>query len=155
MPEQGSLEALVQRNEHILYRAALACLGDPEEARDAVQDAFLRLLEKAPALESPEHERAWLLKVTINRCRDRLRYRRRHPTLPLTAYYPAAAPEESAVAQAVSALPPRDRLAVHLFYYHNCSVAEIAALTGAREGTVRSRLSRARHKLRHLLEEAS
>ena len=150
--ERESLEALVRREEDVLYRAALAYLGEPEEAKDVVQDAFLRLLEKAPALEGPEHERAWLLRVTINRCRDRLRFRRRHPTVPLTDWYPAAAPEESAAAEAVSALPPKDRLTIHLFYYQGCSVSEIAALTGAREGAVRTRLSRARQKLRHLLE---
>ena len=155
MPDREDLEGLVLRNENILYRAALACLGDPEEARDAVQDAFLRLLEKAPALESPEHERAWLLKVTINRCKDRLRFWRRHPTAPLTESYPAAGPEEASAAQAVAAPPPKDRLVVHLAYYQGCSVAEVAALTGARAGTVRSRLSRARQKLRHLLEEST
>lgn len=154
MLEREGLEALVRRNENILYRAALACLGDREEAMDAVQDAFLRLLEKSPILESPEHERAWLLKVTINRCRDRLRFRLRHPTVPLTEYYPSADSEENDAARAVAALPPKDRLTIHLFYYQGYSVSEIAVLTGAREGTIRSRLSRARQKLRHLLEES-
>ena len=57
-------ETLVTENENRLYRAALAILGDAHEAEDAVQDAFLRCLEKAPDFESPAHARAWLLRVT-------------------------------------------------------------------------------------------
>ena len=70
-------EALVTDNENRLYRAALAILGDSQEAEDAVQDAFLVFLEKAPAdLDRPD---AWLMRVLVNGCRDRLRaaWRRR------------------------------------------------------------------------------
>ena len=64
-------EALVTQNEDRLYRAALAILGDPQEAEDAVQDAFVRFLEKAPDhLENPS---AWLMRVLVNGCRSRLR----------------------------------------------------------------------------------
>ena len=64
-------ETLVKENEDRLYRAALAILGDAQEAEDAVQDTFLKLLEKAPAeLDSPP---AWLMRVLVNGCRDRLR----------------------------------------------------------------------------------
>ena len=64
-------EALVTDNENRLYRAALAILGDPQEAEDAVQDAFLVFLEKAPA--DLEHPGAWLMRVLVNGCRSRLR----------------------------------------------------------------------------------
>ena len=70
----------------------------------------------------------------------------------LLASYPAHGPEESAVVEAVLALPPRERTAVHLFYYEGYSTQEIAALTGQRPGTVRSHLSRARVRLRGILE---
>ena len=64
-------ETLVKENEDRLYRAALAILGDAQEAEDAVQDTFLKFLEKAPAeLDSPP---AWLMRVLVNGCRDRLR----------------------------------------------------------------------------------
>lgn len=152
MTDPSRLEEIVTRNENTLYRTALACLGDPEEAKDAVQDAFLALLERSPTLESEAHERAWLLRVTVNRCRDRLRFWRRHPVDPLLETYPAATPEEGAVAEAVQALTPKDRLVIHLFYYEGYAVSEIAAFTGLREGSVRSRLSRSRQKLRDVLE---
>ena len=73
MDGPNRLEELVNTYETTLYRAALAILGDAHEAEDAVQDAFLRCLEKAPDFESPAHARAWLLRVTVNGCKSRLR----------------------------------------------------------------------------------
>ena len=145
-------EALVERQGNRLYRAALAVLGDPREAEDAVQDAFVKYLEKQPQFESPDHERAWLLRVTVNGCKTRLRspWRKRH--VPLEDSLPAPAMEERQELEEVMSLPPRDRAAIHLFYYEGCSTKEIARITGEAEGTVRSRLSRARSRLRRLLE---
>ena len=65
----------------------------------------------------------------------------------------APEPEERGVLEAVLALPPLDRAAVHLYYYEGYSTPEIAAMTGQREGTVRSRLTRAREKLRAFLKD--
>lgn len=146
-------EQLVTDNENRLYRAALAILGDPAEAEDAVQDTFLKYLEKQPQLESPGHERAWLMRVTVNGCKTRLRspWHRRH--VPLTEALPAAAPEEQQELEELMALPVKDRLALHLFYYEGYSTGEIARITGEAEGTIRSRLSRARGKLRALMHE--
>ena len=131
MDGPNRLEELVNTYETTLYRAALAILGDAHEAEDAVQDAFLRCLEKAPDFESPAHARAWLLRVTVNGCKSRLRARRRHPWVEL---------------------PARDRAVLHLYYYEGYQTAEIAALTGLREGSVRSRLTRARTRLRQVLK---
>ena len=134
------------------FIAALAILGDAHEAEDAVQDAFLRCLEKAPDFESPAHARAWLLRVTVNGCKSRLRAPWRRRTAPLLDAYPAAAPEEGTLLEAMQALPARDRAVLHLYYYEGYQTAEIAALTGLREGSVRSRLTRARTRLRQVLK---
>lgn len=152
MEHPNRLEALIDTHTDTLYRTALAILGNPAEAEDAVQDTFLRYLETRPQLRDSEHEKAWLLRVIINACRSRLRAAKRHPLTELLASYPAHGPEESAVVEAVLALPPRERTAVHLFYYEGYSTQEIAALTGQRPGTVRSHLSRARVRLRGILE---
>lgn len=142
-------EALVTDNENRLYRAALAILGDPQEAEDAVQDAFLVFLEKAPA--DLEHPGAWLMRVLVNGCRSRLRLAwRRVGPLPDTLLAPA--PEERAELEELFSLPPADRAVIHLFYYEGCSTQEIAHMTGQRPGTVRSRLTRARQRLKKLLE---
>lgn len=142
-------EALITNNENRLYRAALAILGDPQEAEDAVQDAFVKYLEKAPAdLENPG---AWLMRVLVNGCKSRLRLRWRQ-TAPLPDTLPAPSPEERQELEELFVLPPEDRAAIHLFYYEGYSTEEIAQMTGQRPGTVRSRLSRARQKLKKLLE---
>ena len=83
------LETLVDRYGSTLLRAALAILGDPYEAEDAVQDAFLCWLEKRPVFRDEGHQRAWLLTVTANGCKSRLRARKRHPTQELLDVYPA------------------------------------------------------------------
>lgn len=152
MEHPNRLETLIDTHTNTLYRTALAILGNPAEAEDAVQDTFLRYLETRPQLRDSEHEKAWLLRVIINACRSRLRAAKRHPLTEPLASYPAHGPEESAVVEAVLALPPRERTAVHLFYYEGYSTQEIAALTGQRPGTVRSHLSRARVRLRGILE---
>lgn len=152
MTESNRLEAVIRTYENTLYRAALAILGDPHEAEDVVQEAFLRLWEKAPEFESPAHERAWLLKVAVNGCKSRLRSPWHRRTAPLLDSYPAADPEEQAVLEVIQSLPPKDRTVIHLYYYEGYQTAEIAAMTGWREGTVRSRLARARDRLRQLLK---
>ena len=152
MTQSNRLEDVIPAYENTLYRAALAILGDPQDAEDVVQEAFLRLWEKNPEFESPAHQRSWLLKVTVNGCKSRLRAPWRRRTAPLLESYPAADPEEQAVLEVIQSLPPKDRAALHLYYYEGYQTAEIAAMTGWREGTVRSRLARARDKLRELLK---
>ena len=150
--ESNRLETLLFQYENTLYRAALAILGDAHEAEDAVQDAFLRCLEKAPDFESPAHEKAWLLRVTVNGCKSRLRSPWRRRTAPLLDTYPAAGPEEQSLMETIGKLPAKDRTVLHLDYYEGSQTAEIAEMTGWREGTVRSRLTRARAKLGALLK---
>ena len=142
-------ETLVTQHENRLYRAALALLGDPQEAEDAVQDAFVRFLERAPKeLENPG---GWLMRVLMNGCKSRLRLAwRRVGPLPETLSAPG--PEEREELEELFALPPEDRAVIHLHYYEGWSTDEIARMLGQRPGTVRSRLSRARGKLRKLLE---
>jgi len=151
MNHPNRLEALVPQYENTLLRTALAILGDKASAEDAVYETFLRYLEKRPQLADANHEKAWLLRVTINSCRSCLRARKRHPMEELTETYPAASHEESEVWDAVAALSPKERAAVHLFYYEGYSAEEIAALTRQRPGTVRAQLSRARARLKQWL----
>lgn len=148
--DRAKLEGLITENENRLYRAALAILGDPQEAEDAVQDAFVKYLEKAPAeLENPA---AWLMRVLVNGCKSRLRLAWRRVTeLPDTL--PTPSPEEKEELEELWSLPPEERAAIHLFYYEGWSTEEIAAMTGVAPGTVRSRLSRARERLRKLLSD--
>ena len=152
MTHSNRLEELVIKHENTLFRAALAILGDVHGAEDAVQDTFLRYLEKRPDFRDENHERAWLLKVTANLCKSALRAKNRHPTVELLDVYPAPDEDARELVEAVLELPANQRAAVHLFYYEGYSTEEIAAILGQRPGTVRSHLSRARETLRQKLK---
>ena len=144
-------ETLVKENEDRLYRAALAILGDAQEAEDAVQDTFLKFLEKAPAeLDSPP---AWLMRVLVNGCRDRLRAAWRRRSVPLWESLPAPEPEERQELEEIFSLPPADRAVIHLFYYEDYSVAQIGRILKKNESTVRSLLYRARKMLKEYMKE--
>ena len=142
-------EALVTENENRLYRAALSILGDPHEAEDAVQDAFLKYLEKAP--ESLDNPGAWLMRVLVNGCKSRLRLSWRK-VLPLPETLPVPGPEEREELEELFSLPPEDRAVLHLYYYEGWSTEEIARMLRLQPGSIRSRLTPARQKLRRLLE---
>ena len=142
-------ETLVTQNETRLYRAALAILGDPQEAEDAVQDAFVRFLERAP--DNLDNPAAWLMRVLVNGCKSRLRLAWRRVG-PLPEALPTPGPEEREELEELFLLPPEDRAVIHLHYYEGYSTDEIAQMLGQRPGTVRSRLSRARGRLRKLLK---
>lgn len=155
MDHSSRLEELATKYENTLFRAALAILGDVPEAEDAVQDTFVRYLEKRPVFRDAGHERAWLLKVTVNGCKSRLRTQKRHPSAELLDVYPAPDEGSREVLEAVLALPPKQRAAVHLHYYEGYSTNEIAVILGQQPGTVRSHLSRARQALKEQLKGES
>lgn len=149
---QEGVEAALARNGPRILHLAYAYLQDRADAEDVLQDSLVQLMTKAPDFEDEEHEKAWLLRVAANLCKNRLRSPwRRCEDLPED--YPAqGVPEDSlALYQAVNALPVKYREVVHLFYYEDASTAEIAAVLGEKEPNVRKRLSRARTLLRSAL----
>lgn len=129
-------------------------LGDRQQAEDVMQDVFVRLIINQPALEEGR-EKAWLLKVAMNRCRDLWRggwYRRMVLGHPAFELFPApdevgSLADRQTLLEAVHRLRPEFREVVLLFYYQGYSVAEISEMMNVAEGTVSSRLSRARKKL--------
>lgn len=138
-----------------VYRLSYARTGSAADAEDVMQDVFLRLLTKAPRFADDDHAKAWLFKVTINRSRDLFRSPQRH-VLPLEAApdrVEGRDPLPGETLEAVLTLPAKLRTAVHLFYYEELSVEEIAHLLGITPGAVKTRLSRARGRLRQILLE--
>ncbi len=128
-------------------------MGNVSDAEDMVQEALLRAYEKAPEFISEEHEKAWLIRVTVNLCNSRLRSPWRKRREPLLDSYPAPKPEQRELLGHVLSLPPKYRAVIHLFYYEGYPVKDIAELTGQKESTVRSLLTRARQKLKSDLKE--
>lgn len=154
--EPDVLEQTVREHGDSIYRVALQYTRLPADAEDVLQEVLLERFRTGQTFTSPEHERYWLLKVAVNRCRNLLRTKRRRPVLPLDEAAELCAPEDPdyrALYAAVNALPRNQRLAVDLFYYEGYSTAEIARILGTREATVRTWLRRARLSLKETLKE--
>ena len=150
-------EPLALHFQDLIYRLAYSVLQNYADAQDVTQDVLLKLLRSEIRFRDEEHLRAWLVRVTVNRCRDLLRspWRGRRAELPEQISAGTDQTDESiAVLEAVGKLPPKLRLAVHLYYYEQYTTSEIASLTGQSESAVRQQLSRARRRLKELLKEA-
>lgn len=149
--------ALVQRYAPSIYRLAYARTGCQADAEDVMQEVFLRLIKARPFFSGEEQARAWLFRVAANCASDLIRLPWRRRELPLDGLeerLPASdTPESGSVTEAVLSLPARYRIPIHLYYYEDFSVAEIARIIGRSEGTVKSRLFRARNLLRKRLTE--
>lgn len=142
----------VQRYSDTVYRAAVHNCACTADAEDVTQDVFEKLLKYNGSFESAEHLKAWLLRVTINRCRDLTRAARNKDT-ELDENIPAPEPADGSVLDAVRALPEPYRNAVYLHYYEGYTAAEIGRMTGAPANTVLSWLRRARTQLHTMLKE--
>ena len=133
-----------------MFRVALNALGSPHEADDVVQEALLRLLQRAEPFESDAHAKNWLIRVTLNLCKNVFRSPwRKHVPLE-EPYVPAVfdTPEQSELFSAVMALPEKYRTVLYLHYYEEYPVKEIAKLLKISETAVTTRLSRARRLLK-------
>ena len=153
-------DALYTRYASDIIRVSYFYLGDRGKAEDVCHDAFVSLFVNRPALE-PGHEKTWLLKVAMNRCRDIWRsawVRRVISGSPAFEMIPAPDTlgkhmEKAEVLQAVHRLPADFREIFILYYYQGYGISEISGILNLPEGTISSRLSRGRKKLEAILGE--
>lgn len=150
---EDDIEEFVSKYENRLYRTAIAIIGNKADAEDIVQDVFVKVIEKRPIFQSLEHETAWLIRVTANLCKSRLRSSWWKKTVPLLESYPAQTEEQNHLMETILLLPAKYRVVIHLFYYEGYTTKEIAEMTDQKESTVRSLLTRARQKLKSFLKE--
>jgi RNA polymerase sigma-70 factor (ECF subfamily) len=160
---------LVLHYQSMAYNVAYRILSDPDAAADATQDAFVSAFKAMRKFRGGSFK-AWLLRIVTNACYDQLRAKQRRPTssldnLPIEVdhtYYlqdPAEQPDEfverrelNALIQAgISALPPEQRVVLVLSDVQGMSYQEVSEITGVSLGTVKSRLSRGRAKVRDYL----
>ena len=144
-----------------MWAVALRTMRDPEEAADALQEAFISAFRAASSFRAESQVTTWLHRIVVNACLDRIRRRAARPTVPL----PEAGPGEPVVdrdamsdrelklivSEALANLPEEQRLPILLLDVEGYSVAEAARILGIAEGTVKSRCARGRAKLAKLL----
>lgn len=153
------IRRLMESYGDAMLRMCYLSLHDVMLAEDAVQDSFLKAYQKWHTFRGECSEKTWLMRIAVNTCRD---YRRRawmrwndRRVDVERLILPGGTPVDSAddtVIRAVMALPPREKEAVLLRYYQQMKLGEIAQALGIPEGTVTSRLNRARARLRRQLE---
>lgn len=141
--------------ESTLYRVAKSMLGSEADCADAAQNALLRAWEKQHTLRDTAYFKTWLTRILINECRAMLRQRARFVPLEAEIAEGEIAPEGGGeLYEAVMGLDEKYRLPVVLHYIEGFKTAEIAAMLRLPEGTVKTRLRRAREILREELEGA-
>jgi RNA polymerase sigma-70 factor (sigma-E family) len=145
---ERSFESLYADEADAMARLAFLMVGSVDQAEELVHDAFARLYERWDQVDNPG---AYLRTCVVNACKDRLRRRsteRRHPVTD-----PGATEDEvDLLADALAALPVRQRAAIVLRFYEDRSEADIAAVLGVRPATVRSLLHRGLARLREVIE---
>ncbi len=172
--QNGKLSAfnqLVMLHQGLAYNVAYRIMGDTDAAADATQDAFVKAFKSIEQYKGGSFK-SWLMRIVTNTCYDQLRYHKRRPTEALEGeeaeaeYTPhliddAEPPEEMALRhelgemlqQAINLLPPEQRMVLILSDAEGFSYQEIADITASSLGTVKSRLNRARTKLRDILQQ--
>lgn len=156
--EDSAFELLVEQNQEKLLRTCYLYLRDRQLAEDAVQETFLKAYRSLPAFRGDSSEKTWLMRIAVNTCRDLYRSewfrhmdRRVIPEELPESGVPFTCREESLIVE-VMRLPRRLREATLLYYYHGMDEREIAEALGVSRSAVSDRLSRARRKLKELLE---
>lgn len=162
--DRAWLERAMDVHGDAVFRVALSYAPSYQDAQDVTQDVFIKLVGSNKEFEGEEHLRAWLLRATINRCRDLRRsawFRRAElgddALVELSSGLdPAdeaiAALEENAVWTSLHHLPPKLCEVATLFYVEGCSTEQIAGIIDSSVGAVRTRLSRARAQMRKTVE---
>ena len=137
-----------------ILRYAYSYLHNLSDAEEVLQDTLVQFLKAAPGFETPQHEKAWLLRVAANLSKNRLAYNAVRQTDELNDALVAQQRDDlSFVWEVVKRLPAAYREALHLFYYEGYSTKEIADILQCKEATVRSHLQRGRDRLKKILRE--
>lgn len=142
--------AAAERYLDMVYRIALNWFRRSTDAEDAAQTVMLRLWQSESAFADEEHLRHWLVRVTLNVCKDLSRspWHRRTVSLEACPEPVFSTPERGELYQAVMALPVKYRMPLYLYYYEGYSVAEVGELLHLKVSTVQTRLARGRAKLK-------
>ena len=137
--------------KNLVYRLALARTGDIRDAEDILQEVFYKYIKRKPELESAEHSKAWFIKVTINCTKSLFNTSNRKINVPLEEELRTEDKELDTTLSVVLSLPQSYRTVIHLYYYEDYSVKDIARLLKCSENTVKTRLARGRERLKKAL----
>lgn len=151
---ERDIRGAVIKYSDMLYKICIVILCNEQDVQDAIQDTFCRYLEKAPDFRDEEHEKAWLIRVATNICRDMIRFRIRHPKVSIEELENSlAAPEHRRTLQELLELPVKQKMVIYLHYVEGYQIREIADILGITEGAVKMRLQRGREQMQRQWQE--
>jgi RNA polymerase sigma-70 factor (ECF subfamily) len=151
-----SLEILIERYQKSLYAVAFNICRTSEDANDVVQDTFIQYYTSHRQFNDEEHLKAWLIRVAINRATDITRSFWRRNKISLEEYteqIPFETPHDSELFDAIMGLSEKYRIVIHLYYYEDMPIKEVAKILRISEASVKMRLSRSRSLLRDYFKE--
>ena len=146
------IEYLVEEYSDMIYRLALSRTKDKDTSKDVYQEVFLRLSKKTPEFENEDHEKAWIIRVTINCSNNIFENNFFKNTVPIKEELVFETEPRNEIYYAVLDLPIKYRTVIHLFYYEGYKTNEISKILNVNENTVKSQLSRARERLKSKIE---
>jgi RNA polymerase sigma-70 factor (ECF subfamily) len=148
------ITSIIEKHSDMVYRLALARCASIENAEDIFQEVFLKFSEKLPKFNSEEHEKAWLIRVTINLTKNLNKSSWVRNTVELDENFvgETETKDENEVFDKVMNLPQEYRTVIYLFYYEGYKVKEISEMMNKTEGTIKTWLFRAREQLKNELE---
>ena len=150
---ENYIHYLIEKYADMLIRISYSYMKNMSDAEDVTQDVFIRFLEKRPDFKNVNHEKAWLLRIAINLCKDKLKSAYYKNTELLEGDFIDTSKEDNEIIQAVLTLPLKYRSIVLLYYYEDYSISEISNILNIKESTVGSQLSRGRKLLKSILKE--
>ncbi len=154
MRNEQEVEQAIDLHSDMIRRICLLHLNSHEDTEDVLQEVFLKYVLHSAVFESQEHEKAWLIRVTLNACKDLKRKLFRHSTVPLEVLSEEAAsvmPEQMGILEIVLSLPVKYKDVIYLHYYEGYTAKEIGTMLHKKENTVYSLLSRGRELLKQKL----
>ncbi|KIQ94690.1 RNA polymerase sigma factor sigV [Anoxybacillus thermarum] len=154
MCTKEQIQRAMDEHGNMVLRLAYMYMRNQHDAEDVFQDVFIKLYEHMDRIQSEEHMKAWLIRVTVNVCKNKLKWfaYRNMDVYEEWAHFSTDYDDHFEVMSAVTSLPTKYREVVHLFYYEGYQTKEIAELLKKRESTVRSLLARAREMLKNKLK---
>lgn len=147
---------LYDRYADMVYKICFVYLKNESDAKDGVQEVFLKLWEKKPSFADHEHEKAWLLRLAKNHCVNQLKsswFRKRGELADWSVIPAEENAEDTQLLEMVLSLPVKFREVMYLYYYEDYSVREIGRLLGRNESTIQSRLAAGRKKLKEQIRD--
>lgn len=146
------IERVINEYSDMVYKLAYARTKNKYDAEDVLQEVFLRYLRRKPEFQGIDHEKAWFLRVTINCSKNLFASFMKNRTVSLMENLFGITDEERELGEFLAKLPVKYLTVIHLFYYEDLKILDIAELLDLKESTVKMQLTRARRLLKDYME---